>query len=59
MTTQANHKEFAAILRTDFCAFAQKCFADLNPGARLIVTGIMKQSRTSSVASLAAKSIVR
>ena len=35
MTTQANHKEFAAILRTDFSAFAQNCFADLNPGARL------------------------
>lgn len=28
MTTR---KEFAAISRTDFCAFAQQCFVDLNP----------------------------
>jgi predicted phage terminase large subunit-like protein len=32
---QFNHKELSAILRTDFCAFAQKCFSHLNPGARL------------------------
>jgi hypothetical protein len=28
-------KEFSAILRTDFHAFSQKCFASLNPGIRL------------------------
>jgi len=28
---EMNKKEFYAILRTDFVAFAQKCFAELNP----------------------------
>src|SRR5271165_4539242 len=32
---QATPKEVAAILRTDFLAFAQKGFAHLNPDARL------------------------
>jgi predicted phage terminase large subunit-like protein len=31
--TAVQHSEFDAILRSDFQAFAQKCFVDLNPGA--------------------------
>jgi predicted phage terminase large subunit-like protein len=30
-----NGTELAAILRTDFCSFLQRCFFHLNPGARL------------------------
>ena len=35
MIAQAKPKQLAAFLRTDFYAFAQKCFHHLNPGARL------------------------
>ena len=31
----ANREELDAILRTDLCAFVQRCFIDLNPDARL------------------------
>ena len=31
----ANHKQFAAIVRTDFCSFVQQCFVYLNPNAHL------------------------
>jgi hypothetical protein len=31
----ANREELDAILRTDFCAFAQMCFRHLNPDCQI------------------------
>jgi hypothetical protein len=33
---ELTRREYAALLRLDLCAFAQRCFHELNPGAAFV-----------------------